>query len=167
MQQLFQAFLAFNQRMCSIVSHSAGPGSDCSLPVSSPAAAAAADTPPLILPAIAGAAPMTPAQQVPTPAVPLAPAPIGFLTQGPWIVGSLYVVVPSGPLLPIVEDHVVDPVWYCITRGHYVGITLSNALGLAAVSGVSGGALKGYNTQALAVAAFNEMLQYGMVAVIP
>ncbi|KAJ7435120.1 hypothetical protein B0H11DRAFT_2257619 [Mycena galericulata] len=76
--------------------------------------------------------------------------------------GGFYVVIPPAPLLPIAE-----PIWYCITKGRYVGVTLNNALALAAVVGVSGGNMKGYKTQALALAAFNELLQYHMVAVIP
>ncbi|KAJ7675301.1 hypothetical protein B0H17DRAFT_1207810 [Mycena rosella] len=77
---------------------------------------------------------------------------------------------PTGPLLPVAvaptptED---APLWYAITRGHYVGVTLSNALALGAVSGVSSSSMKSYRSQMLAVAAFNEMLQYCMVVVIP
>ncbi|KAJ6525809.1 hypothetical protein DFH09DRAFT_1328827 [Mycena vulgaris] len=112
--------------------------------------------------------PAAPMLATPPIAATVVPAPTGFLTQGPWVVGSLYVVVPTGPLLPIntgLSDE--QAVWYCITRGHYVGITLSNLLALAAVVGVSASNMKGYHGQALAIAAFNEMLQYRMVAVIP
>ncbi|KAJ7105138.1 hypothetical protein C8R43DRAFT_1140639 [Mycena crocata] len=98
-----------------------------------------------------------------------APAPIGFLTTGPWVAGGLYVVVPTGPLLPIAEpEYAVDegPIWYCITKGKYVGLTLSNALALSAVVGVSGGTMKGYKAQTEALATFNEMRQYGFVVVV-
>ncbi|KAJ7666205.1 hypothetical protein DFH06DRAFT_1127333 [Mycena polygramma] len=95
----------------------------------------------------------------------------GFHTKGPWVAGNLYVVVPTGDLLPITEEEVpageTGPNWYCITKGHYVGVTPSNPLALNATLGVSGSAMKGYGTQALALAAFNQLLGYRMVAVIP
>ncbi|KAJ7669899.1 hypothetical protein DFH06DRAFT_1125308 [Mycena polygramma] len=108
----------------------------------------------------------------PAPASTTAPAPAGFHTTGPWVAGALYVVVPSAPLMPIVETDIVPdgeegPKWYAITRGHYIGVTLSNPLAVNAVVGVSHSGMKGYKTQALALAAFNEMLRYNMVAVIP
>jgi hypothetical protein len=56
--------------------------------------------------------------------------------------------------------------WYAITRGLYVGVTLSNSLAVNAVSGVSRSSMKGHATQALAAAAFNEMLAYNMVTVL-
>jgi hypothetical protein len=59
------------------------------------------------------------------------------------------------------------PLWYCISRGHYVGVTLNRTLAINAVLGVSGNAMKSHKSQVLAVAAFNELLQYRMVAVIP
>ncbi|KAJ6503114.1 hypothetical protein DFH09DRAFT_1335501 [Mycena vulgaris] len=103
----------------------------------------------------------------PTPSPAVTPAPGMFLTRGPWVAGSLYQVVPGGPLTHIVEAAGDDqPLWYCITRGHYVGVTLSHALALAAVVRVSGSAMKSYKTQVLAVEAFNEMLQFHMVAVV-
>ncbi|KAJ7450431.1 hypothetical protein FB451DRAFT_1186829 [Mycena latifolia] len=127
--------------------------------------------PPIVSPAPAPAA----AVAGPVPAtgsfVPAGPGPAsapGFLTHGPWVSGSLYVVVPAGPLTLIAEaDGDDQPLWYCITRGHYVGVTLSHALALAAVTGVPANAMKSYKMQALAVAAFNDLLQYRLVAVVP
>ncbi|KAJ7156553.1 hypothetical protein C8R43DRAFT_1125748 [Mycena crocata] len=111
----------------------------------------------------------TPEHQDAAPApVPL-PAPVGFMSTGPWVAGNLYLVVPTSPLLQLAEpEYTVDegPTWYCITKGKYIGLTLSNALALSAVVGVSGGNMKGYKTQAAALAAFNEMRGYGLVAVV-
>ncbi|KAJ7080883.1 hypothetical protein C8R43DRAFT_1143054 [Mycena crocata] len=112
-------------------------------------------------------APAAPAPVLPAPSV--TPTPTGFFTSGPWIAGNLYLVVPTGPLLPIgpLEDTDVEgPVWYCITKGRYVGITLSNALALSAVVGVRHCCMKSYKTQALALAAFNELRPYGMVNIL-
>ncbi|KAJ7477127.1 hypothetical protein B0H11DRAFT_2234604 [Mycena galericulata] len=108
----------------------------------------------------------------PAPAAPVvaAPAPAGFLTQGPWVAGGLYVVVPSSSLLPIAEAPPANeddaPTWYCITKGRYVGVTLSNSLAVASIVNISGGTMKGYKTQALALQAFNDLLQYRMVSVV-
>lgn len=81
----------------------------------------------------------------------------------------MYVVVPTGPLLLITEDPVPageeGPKWYAITKGTYVGVHRSQALANNAVQGVSNSGMKGYTTQALAVAAFNEMLQYNLVVI--
>ncbi|KAJ7798996.1 hypothetical protein B0H13DRAFT_1933426 [Mycena leptocephala] len=119
------------------------------------------------------AAPMTPAPMpaTPTPAsqVPAAPPPTastGFRTRGPWVVGALYHVVPSGPLMPIAEDDTSERMWHCISRGLYVGITLSNPLALTTVVSISGSSMKGHKTQAKAVAAFNEMLAFNMISVL-
>jgi hypothetical protein len=68
--------------------------------------------------------------------------------------------------MPIAEEDQSERIWYCITRGLYVGITLNNPLALAAVIGVSGGAMKGHKTQSKALAAFNELLAFNMVLVI-
>ncbi|KAJ7886966.1 hypothetical protein B0H13DRAFT_1889026 [Mycena leptocephala] len=102
-----------------------------------------------------------------------APAPtpiVGFRTHGPWIAGALYVVVPTAPLRMVAEDELEEgaqgPTWYCITRGHYIGVTTSNALAINAVVGVSASTMKGHKTQAKAVQAFNELLSYNMVTVI-
>ncbi|KAJ7511169.1 hypothetical protein B0H11DRAFT_2215006 [Mycena galericulata] len=115
----------------------------------------------------AGAAPVS---DTAAPAAQPAHAPGGFLTKGPWIAGSLFVVVPQGPMLPVAEDplpaETEGPYWYSITKGRYVGVTRSNALALASVTGISAGSMKAYKTQALALAAFNEMLQYHMVVVV-
>ncbi|KAJ7432730.1 hypothetical protein FB451DRAFT_1420336 [Mycena latifolia] len=128
-------------------------------------AAAPAPAPPAAAPTPATAP--TAASFVPGNAAPPA-APPGFLSHGPWVSGSLYVVVPAGPLTLIAEaEGDEQPLWYCITRGHYVGITLSHALALAAVTGVPANAMKSYKTQALAVAAFNDLLRYHLVTVIP
>ncbi|KAJ7823466.1 hypothetical protein B0H13DRAFT_1919607 [Mycena leptocephala] len=70
---------------------------------------------------------------VPTVAPP--PTPAGFRTPWPWVVGALYTVVPSGPLLLIAEPDAVEArkkQWYAITRGLYVGVTLSNSLAVNA-----------------------------------
>ncbi|KAJ7481402.1 hypothetical protein B0H11DRAFT_2232888 [Mycena galericulata] len=86
-----------------------------------------------------------PQSRAPAPAAPVvaAPAPAGFLTQGPWVAGRLYVVVPSSSLLPIAEAPPANeddaPTWYCITKGRYVGVTLSNSLAVASIVNISGG----------------------------
>ncbi|KAJ7079709.1 hypothetical protein B0H15DRAFT_804277 [Mycena belliarum] len=117
----------------------------------------------------AAATPASPAVQLVTPAA-AAPAmvPGGFLTHGPWVAGSVYAVVPTGPLGLVAEDAITEQAeyWYCITRGLYVGVTISHALALGATSGVSRSAMKAYKSQQLAVAAFNDMLQYHMVGVV-
>ncbi|KAJ7149501.1 hypothetical protein C8R43DRAFT_1128494 [Mycena crocata] len=111
----------------------------------------------------------TSASPFPAPAATVA-APVGFRTSGPWIAGALYVVVPSGPLLPIAEpDYGEDdgPTWYCITKGTFVGVTLSNALASMATVSIRASNMKGYKTQSLALAAFNDALQYPrMITVI-
>ncbi|KAJ6544603.1 hypothetical protein DFH09DRAFT_1321806 [Mycena vulgaris] len=123
---------------------------------------------------------LPPASQAALPALAASPAPavaagstatpaVGFLTRGPWVVGSLYQVVPTGPLIAIAEEATVvdeDRYWYCITRGRYVGVTLAHTLAVGAVSGVSRGSMKAYKTQALAVAAFNDMFAYNMIAIL-
>ncbi|KAJ7441678.1 hypothetical protein B0H11DRAFT_1749663, partial [Mycena galericulata] len=58
------------------------------------------------------------------------------------------------------------PLWYAVTKGRYVGVHLNHPMALNAVVGVSGNAMKSYKTQALALTAFNEMLDFGMVAVL-
>ncbi|KAJ7173286.1 hypothetical protein C8R46DRAFT_1031646 [Mycena filopes] len=145
-----------------------------------PAPAPPADVPPaavppaVVLAVVAAPAALLPLPSAVSPTFPPAPAPAApppfevFRTRGPWVAGGLYYVVPSGKLVPIVEadDADSDATWYCITRGTYVGVTLNNALALAAVVGVSASAMKGHKTQSKAVAAFNEMLGYKMVAVV-
>ncbi|KAJ7784199.1 hypothetical protein B0H16DRAFT_1708938 [Mycena metata] len=106
----------------------------------------------------------------PSPAAAPAPSPGAFLTRGPWIAGALYLVVPSGPLLAVPEEELDGdddpPVWYAITRGRYVGVTMNNGLAVNAATGISAGLQRRYKTQALALAAFNEMLRFGLVAVV-
>ncbi|KAJ7031437.1 hypothetical protein C8F04DRAFT_897630, partial [Mycena alexandri] len=64
-------------------------------------------------------------------------------------------------------DEESSPIWYSITKGTFIGVTLSNHMALAATVGVSGSRMKGYKSQVLALAAFNEMQQFGLLAVIP
>ncbi|KAJ7083931.1 hypothetical protein B0H15DRAFT_951684 [Mycena belliarum] len=113
-------------------------------------------------------------QTQPQPAAPVpvaqAPAPGGFLVHGPWLVGLLFQVVPTSPLLAIVETEEQaqeERFWYCITRGRYVGVTLSNALAIGAVSGVSRSSMKSYKSQQAALESFNDALRYNMVTVLP
>ncbi|KAJ7169365.1 hypothetical protein C8R43DRAFT_945304 [Mycena crocata] len=113
-----------------------------------------------------GATP-APASPNATAAATPAAAPTGFLTHGPWLVGGLYIVVPTSPLMAIVEEDAEDKLWYCITQGKFVGVTTSNTLALRAVSRVSGSSMAGHKTQALAVQEFNQMLGYSMVAIPP
>lgn len=121
-------------------------------------------TAPAPAPAVPAPAPAAAATSVPVP-------PTIFHTTGPWVAGALYVVVPSAPLLAIPEETPAfgdsSPLWYCITRGHFVGCTLSNSLALNATLKVSGSAMKSYKSQALALAAFNDSLGYQMITVIP
>ncbi|KAJ6557482.1 hypothetical protein B0H19DRAFT_1261105 [Mycena capillaripes] len=173
----------FHSPMTSFTEASSGTESQPSVPVAAqgaltdPAAAAAAFQ--TILNAMATFThASSPSEPVPapvaTPAAVLASAaplvaPVGFRTRGPWVSGALYQVVPVGPLTAIAEEETAadsTPYWYCITRGKYVGVTLSHALVLAAVSGVSRSLMKAYKTQILAVESSNEMLAFGMVAVI-
>ncbi|KAK6993082.1 hypothetical protein R3P38DRAFT_3224092 [Favolaschia claudopus] len=118
---------------------------------------------PTASPAIAAPAPAAPA---PAPVTP--PVPAGLRTQGPWLAGWLYLVVPPQHLQHIAEptyDNPDDaPRWYSINKGRYVGVTTNNGLALNAVSGVSGS--KKHRSQVAALAAFNQMLDYGMVAVL-
>ncbi|KAJ7722082.1 hypothetical protein B0H16DRAFT_1737893 [Mycena metata] len=120
------------------------------------------------------AVPPTPHQSAPASAALVAPIALpttpGFRTSGPWIARSLYVVVPTAPLLAIdVPDSAPredTKWWYCITKGTYIGVTLSHALAVNAVSGVSCSAMKAYPTQAQAIVSFNELLGYNLVVVI-
>ncbi|KAJ7601257.1 hypothetical protein B0H17DRAFT_1223303 [Mycena rosella] len=68
---------------------------------------------------------------------------------------------------PWVDAGAGEVLLYCITKGKYAGITLSHALALNAVVGVFSSAMKSYKSQSLALSAFNEMLQYRMVVIIP
>ncbi|KAJ7907846.1 hypothetical protein B0H13DRAFT_2331943 [Mycena leptocephala] len=121
---------------------------------------AQAQGPPLPLMATPVATPATPAPTQPvtlqTPPLPAAPCKHRF--SHPWSLGRRLPLPcgPVGPLMPIAEEDQSERIWYCITRGLYVGITLNNPLALTAVIGVSGGAMKGHKTQSKALAAFNE-----------
>ncbi|KAJ7830848.1 hypothetical protein B0H13DRAFT_1915746 [Mycena leptocephala] len=150
-------------------------------PAQSPAPAVAPPAPAPVTPEAvtepAMPVPLAPADPVVAPPAPLvAPAPAAletpiFRTTGPWVAGALYIVVPTSAMAAIVEEAPPfgdpTPVWYCITKGRFIGVTLSNALALSATVGVSGFAMKGYKTQAIAVGVFNQMLGYRMVAVLP
>ncbi|KAJ7867028.1 hypothetical protein B0H13DRAFT_2352116 [Mycena leptocephala] len=150
-------------------------------PAQSPAPAVAPPTPAPVTPEAvtepAMSVPLMPADPVVAPPAPLvAPAPAAletpiFRTTGPWVAGALYIVVPTSTMAAIVEEAPPfgdpTPVWYCITKGRFIGITLSNALALSATVGVSGFAMKGYKMQAIAVGVFNQMLGYRMVAILP
>jgi hypothetical protein len=85
------------------------------------------------------------------------------------VAGALYLVVPTGPLVAVAEPPVAEgeePFWYCVTRGKHIGLTINNTLTMAAVVGVSRSSMKSYKMQALALAAFNEMLTYNLVQVL-
>ncbi|KAJ7751469.1 hypothetical protein B0H14DRAFT_3513253 [Mycena olivaceomarginata] len=141
------------------------------VPATAPPPAAALPAAPVAAPAAVAAAPATvvaASAVVAAPAV-AAPAHVGFQTRGPWVAGALFLVVPTGPLTHIPEDPApegLETLWYCITRGKYIGLTTNNSLAMAAVIGVSRSSMKSYKTQALAVAAFNEMLQFNLVQIL-
>ncbi|KAJ7780804.1 hypothetical protein DFH07DRAFT_765293 [Mycena maculata] len=111
-----------------------------------------------------------PAASVAEDQPPSPPPRAGFQTRGPWIAGNLYIVVPTSHLLPIAKDPVAEgedsPLWYAITKGRYIGVTLSNPLALASVVGASGSHMRAYKTQSQALDVFNESLDYRMLAVI-
>ncbi|KAK7020077.1 hypothetical protein R3P38DRAFT_3198679 [Favolaschia claudopus] len=92
-------------------------------------------------------------------------------TSGPWIVGSLYIVIPPqhlsaipDPPLPAGEDF---QYWYCISKGTFVGITLDHGLASLGTVGVSGATWKAHKSQAQALQAFNQYLDFHMVSVVP
>jgi hypothetical protein len=88
-------------------------------------------------------------------------------TRGPWVAGTVYHVVPPTPLVPTLEgENEPEGPWYSITRGLHVGVTLSNPIAVGAIAGVSRGAMAKHKTQAQAIAAFNEALNFGLVAVL-
>ncbi|KAK7000619.1 hypothetical protein R3P38DRAFT_3369300 [Favolaschia claudopus] len=119
-----------------------------------------------------GAADAAPASPGSPPATGTAGAPPNtFRTSAPWIVGALYLVVPPQHLTAIPEQQLSvseeePPLWYCITKGKYVGVTLNHPLALAAIVGVSGGRMKSYKSQTLALQSFNDLLDYQMVTVV-
>ncbi|KAJ7115516.1 hypothetical protein C8R43DRAFT_1138141 [Mycena crocata] len=91
----------------------------------------------------------------PTPAPPHA--------TGPWTVGVVYSVVPPSHILPVSHDN--GELWYGILKGKYVGVTQNHPLALQAVVGISHNSMKAYKSQALAVSAFNDALDDGLVEV--
>ncbi|KAJ7678328.1 hypothetical protein DFH06DRAFT_1317119 [Mycena polygramma] len=95
------------------------------------------------------------------PAVPAVPAFVQ--STGPWVVGSLFNVIPAAHLTGI--DEIADK-WYAITKGTYVGITKHNNLSSNATVGVSGSQQNGFTLQSEAITAFNTALDGGMVRVI-
>ncbi|KAJ7337482.1 hypothetical protein DFH08DRAFT_1014584 [Mycena albidolilacea] len=102
-----------------------------------------------------------------SPAPSSASAPAAPTLPVPWLAGTIYHVVPSTPLsLTIDGENEREGPWYTITRGLHVGVTISNPIALGAVSGVSRSAMSKHKTQAQAVAAFNEALSFGLVAVL-
>jgi hypothetical protein len=70
------------------------------------------------------------------------------------------------PLSPLAATHETDETWYCITKGRFIGVTNLHTFDQAASVRVSGAAHKGYATQAAAVHAFNEALEYGLCEVV-
>ncbi|KAK7053553.1 hypothetical protein R3P38DRAFT_3170894 [Favolaschia claudopus] len=123
-------------------------------------------------PGLFGAAPIFPApnQNIDTPAISNNPAlsttPPYLSTTAPWVAGTLYIVVPPQRLAAIPEPGGEDRRWYSIYKGKFVGVTASNGLALAATVGVSGGQMSSWKTQALALAAFNEAIDFHTVAVV-
>jgi hypothetical protein len=73
-------------------------------------------------------------------------------------------VVPTGPLTAVVDDG-ADRLWYCITKGRYVGVTSVNALAMAGVTGVSSASMISHKTQAAALGSFNTLLSLGLVEI--
>ncbi|KAK7019609.1 hypothetical protein R3P38DRAFT_3199259 [Favolaschia claudopus] len=132
------------------------------------AAASAASAPSAGLSTTAGPATASTVPPPPPPPAPAAPAaPTGFRNHGPWVADALYLVVPAQHLQAVPEAFSFEVVlWYCITRGKWVGVTRSNSLALGAVVGVSGSHMKSYKTQALALAAFNQSLNFRDVAIL-
>ncbi|KAJ7205084.1 hypothetical protein C8J57DRAFT_1259101 [Mycena rebaudengoi] len=97
-----------------------------------------------------------------TPAATTAPAPPPSCAQ--WGLGSLKACTSLFPWPPFVDDG-EERLWYCITKGTYVGITTINALAISAVSGVSSSSMVSHKTQAAAVASFNLLLGLGLVQI--
>ncbi|KAJ7173033.1 hypothetical protein C8R43DRAFT_944075 [Mycena crocata] len=153
-QLLTAAVASLAQAQVSLSHQSASPLAPASV-VDSPAEASSSPVP---VPAT-----ITP----PASSVPVSPAaPALFHTHGPWVVKNLYIVVPTSPMMAIVEDDEEGKLWYAITRGRFVGITLSSALATNSTTRVPAGTQKSFKTQAGAVAAFNELLGFNMVSVV-
>ncbi|KAJ7240104.1 hypothetical protein C8J57DRAFT_1527834 [Mycena rebaudengoi] len=146
-----------------------GPGSDPTAVALLSAALAALASPSGGDAASSPAIPVAAVTPVPAPAspmdtTPIVAAPLALRTTGPWLVEGLYLVVPMGPLAAVIDDG-AERLWYCITKGRYVGVTTVNALVIAAVSGVSSGSMISHKTQALAMASFNTLLALGLVEI--
>lgn len=108
-------------------------------------------------------APLATPSPGPVIATPSSPAP----PTSPWVAGAVYHVVPPTPLgLTTFGENEPEGPWYSITRGLHVGVTINNAIAVGAISGVSRGAMSKHKTQPQAVAAFNEALTFGLVAVL-
>ncbi|KAJ7022831.1 hypothetical protein C8F04DRAFT_1272129 [Mycena alexandri] len=81
---------------------------------------------------------------------------------GPWVTGTLYGVVPLGPITAIPDS---NEKWFAITRGRYVGLTINSAISLNAVTGVPSGLSERFNSQAEALQHFNAALAAHAIAV--
>ncbi|KAK7022211.1 hypothetical protein R3P38DRAFT_3195614 [Favolaschia claudopus] len=96
-------------------------------------------------------------KETPRPGAGLPAALIQHLrTEGPYTANEIFITVPTQSLGPVPETTPV-PEWYVITRGR--------ALSDVAISGVAG-VRKVYNSQDLALEAFNSALQWGIVQVV-
>ncbi|KAJ7149520.1 hypothetical protein C8R43DRAFT_1128515 [Mycena crocata] len=86
-------------------------------------------------------------------------------SKGPWTANVIYSVAPDGDLAPI-EEITPAPEWYCVIRGHFVGIFNQYAKAQCAIRGVSNAAHKQYPTQAFALEAFNDVAGWGGIEVV-
>ncbi|KAJ7813181.1 hypothetical protein B0H13DRAFT_2382731 [Mycena leptocephala] len=112
----------------------------------------------------------------PAPATVSAPAPVvngippGLAAllrhTGPWEANQLYSVPPTGPLSPV-EEITPAPEWYCVTRGRFVGVMDQYAQAHYAIRSISNAAHKSYTSQAFALNAFNKVVGWGGVEVVP
>ncbi|KAJ7490098.1 hypothetical protein B0H11DRAFT_2229615 [Mycena galericulata] len=123
-------------------------------PAATPSAAAAGTTSSLIAPMAGNNSTADGSMSSPGSAAAPAARP-GLQNTGPWIVGELYNVVPGGPLAPVPDQ---GEKWYAITKGRYVGVTNNAAVADGAVIGVSHALRVHYDSQTLALAAFNLAL---------
>ncbi|KAK7033756.1 hypothetical protein R3P38DRAFT_3185518 [Favolaschia claudopus] len=104
-------------------------------------------------------------KETPRPGAGLPDALIQHLrTEGPYTANEIFITVPTQPL-DAVPEATPAPEWYVITRGRFVGVVDQYALSDAAISGVAG-VRKVYNSQALALEAFNSALHWGIVQVV-
>nr|GAT45799.1 predicted protein [Mycena chlorophos] len=99
------------------------------------------------------------------PALPRANPADPYAAQGPWNVGRMYSVVPTGHLEPASEAGLVNPRWYVVTRGFHVGITTVNGFAVTAVSGASRGRLRSFANQDDALIEFNLLWDLGQVTI--